>query len=145
MEFMESVGDLMEDVAHKDIVLSLGLVQELNQFDSLAVFHDEHAHIFGLTVLLGPDGVFHEFEVLRNSLDFEILHDFHFCLGLLDNFVSLGGVWLENLHSVLNASFLAKFDHGVSAESKSSCNGVVSASCSHFRIRVCFVSRFNKL
>lgn len=40
MEFMECVCDLMENVADKNIVLSLGLVKEFNKFDTLAVFHD---------------------------------------------------------------------------------------------------------
>lgn len=134
--------DLMENVADKNIVLSLGLVKEFNKFDTLAVFHDKVADVFGLPVLLGPDGVLHKFEVLRNRLDFQVLHDSHFVLGLLDNFVSLSGVWLENLHGVFNTLFFDKFDHGVSAESESSCDCIISASCSHFRNRVCLVSSF---
>lgn len=128
MELVESLSDLDEDVAHEAVILPLGLVEELDQFDTLAVLHDEEAHIQGLSILFRPDGVLLKFKVLGNSRDFEVLHNCHFVSCLLDDLVSFGGVWLEYLHSIVDTTFPGKFDHSVSAKSECSDDFVISTS-----------------
>ena len=109
----------MEDVAHKGVILSLALVEELNEFDTLTVLHDKITDFSLFATLFGPGGTFYEFKVLRNSGYFEVLNNGHLLFGFLDDLFSFSWMRLKDLHSVLNASFLNEFDNSVSTVAKS--------------------------
>ena len=92
------------------IVLSLCLVEEINQLDARDYFHDQEGNLTGLSISLCPSGVFHEFKILGDCGQIDALDDCYLCLRSFDEPGFISCVRFEYLHGVLHAILLNELD-----------------------------------
>ena len=115
VQLMKSECDFAENVATILIVQPLScIIEEVNQFDTLHVFHQQVAHVCIAPVFLLPHCVFDKVMVLWNAADLMPFHEIQLCLCLGYEGIFLGFMWFENFHGEFLAIFLNKFDDAMS-------------------------------
>ena len=75
MQLMKSARNFQENISTIFICYSLaGIVKEVNEFDSLHVFHEQITHVCVTSILLPPYRVFDEVMVLWDAINLVLFH-----------------------------------------------------------------------
>ena len=120
VQLVEGTCNVIENVATIRIGKSSRVIKEVNELDSLHVFHEEVAYIRISAVLLLPLCVLDELIVLWHCFDLVLVDEIHLSLCVLHKTCFLCDVRLKDLHCVLMSALLHQFDYSIAAFAKRS-------------------------